>query len=178
MKKSALLVLVGFVLGVAACGGAYLWDRTTNLAPSAQLPDSRIVAKEKTETLECRPVVVYRDRVKEKLALPDTDKRDTAKHVTAAADIPGDDRPRTVSALYDERLGTTDLYIREAPLPWLATISKHELGLAYGLTDDGTAARLYGRADFLQIKAARLGVIGNVDSSGRWFAGVGGAVRW
>lgn len=172
MRNAAL----GFVLGLLVAAGICAW-KATRMPSAIALPaaPSAELKGEKSSTLACRPVVVYRDRVSEKLGIPKA-----AGHVTASANIAASDHPHTATAVYNEGTGSTDLYIRTDPMPWLAFDRKREITLSYGAREGtvGAVARLGGRVDVVSIKALRIGLLADVDSSGGWFAGTGVRFAW
>jgi hypothetical protein len=171
----------GFGSGALLAAVLSVWlchDRAPGVAlPGAPAPALR---GEATVRHDCKPLVVYRDRVKRELGLPAEVEKDPARQVAAATVVPASDRPHTVSAVANLETGQVSMFVRPDPLPWLERRTVYELGLAYGFKDDAgeAVARASGRADLLQVKALRLGLIGSVDSDGDWFGGVGVTARW
>ena len=170
----------GLVMGLLVAGGLCAWNtlnRITN--PSVLAPVAKELAKEKTETLTCKPVVVYRDKVKEKLNLPETVVKDPDKKVTASTKVPASEFPNTVTSIYDSGTGATDLYIRRDPMPWIGTASRGSVGLHGGIQEDGeTVGRLSASYSRLQVKRLNLDITGDIATSGRKFIGVGGEIRF
>jgi len=180
MIRDIKLCAASFCAGLLVAAGVCAWIKYRPSLPSVLAPPAKELAKEETATLNCKPVMIYRDRVKEKLGLPPTIQKDPDKKVTASTKVPADDHPHTVTSVYDTSTGATDLYIRRDPLPWLAFDTRRELGVAYGFKDDadGAVARVFGKLDLVQIKALRAGLLGNVDSDGDWYAGAAVSLRW
>lgn len=166
---------IGFVLGLLVAAGVCAWKAVQPPIPSISAQPAKELKGEPTATLDCRPVVVYRDRVRDRLGVPKD-----AGHVTASANIPASDHPYTATATYREDTGETSLYIRPDPLPWLAFDRKREITISYGAREghSGAVARIGGRLDMVSIKALRFGVLADVDSGGGWFAGVGVRMAW
>lgn len=168
-------VMMGIFIGTLMAAAIYAYKTLKPSLPSLPATPTAALAKEKTTTLDCTPVVVYRDKVKDKLGLPETVKRDTAKHATASANVPADDRPHTVTSVYDSVTGVTGIYVRRDALPWIAFNQRWNLGTFYGLRDDSATpvVRVNGSYELLQVKAIHIGVHGQFDTDGRRFGGIG-----
>jgi len=171
---------IGFVLGLFVAGGICAYNAIKPSLPSILAPPSKELINAKSETLDCRPVVVYKDRVKRDLGLPETVKKDPDKKVTASTKVLPSDYPNTVTSVYDTGTGMTDLYIRRDSLPWLAFNRRMAIGAAYGVKDEaqGFVTRVYGRIDLLQIKRLHAGILGDVDNAGGWYGGAFVEGRW
>ena len=171
----ALAIVLGGLIVAAGC--AVLKLRPS--LPSVTAVPAKELAGEKTTKLECKPVLIYRDKLKEKLGIPDPVKSDPKTHIAASANIPASEYPYTISALYSEDTGAVSLYTRKDRLPWLATASKGSVGLHWGAQDDGTTTtRLSASYSVLQVKRLNLGLTGDISTSDRAFVGVGGEVRF
>lgn len=170
---SVVATCVAFAIGLA-------WINFRPSLPSVLAPSSKELAKEETKRLNCRPVLVYRDKVEKKLGLPDIVTKDQDKHVVASSPAPASDYPHTMTAVYDDKVGNIDMFLRQDPLPWLAFNRRGAVGVAYGFKDgaSGFVTRAYGRMDLLQVKRLHAGIMGDVDNAGGWY--VGGFVegRW
>lgn len=168
----------GLIMGLVVAGGLCAWNTLNRIThPSVLAPVAKELAKEKTETLLCKKVVVYRDKVKEKLNLPETVVKDPDKKVTASTKVPASDFPNTVTSVYDSGTGATDMFIRQDKTPWLGFARKGTLGLAYGVQDDGEATtRLSASYSLLSVKRLNLGLTGDIATSGRAFIGVGATI--
>ena len=175
MKDTAIGFILGFVVAAAVCAYNTLSKVTP---PSILAQPSKELDREKTETLTCKPVVVYRDRVKKDLGLPETVVKDPDKKVTASTKVPASEYPNTVTSIFDTGTGATDLYVRRDKLPWIARNTRYELGIGYGYTKDGPVTRLDGTVDVLQLKALHMGLVGTVDSSGAFYSGGRIWIRW
>ena len=173
-----------FLLGVAATlivvGGLYLWGKTRDPLPSVLAPPSKELANAPTDTLTCKPVIVYRDKVEKALGLPETVTRDTDKHVVASSPVPASDYPHTMTAVYDQGTGGVDMFLRRDPMPWVAAVTRYNLGLYYGARTDADAlvARLVASGEFLQLKRLNLGGTVSVDADGQAYGGVGISIRF
>lgn len=127
---------------------------------------------------------VYKPGVKATLKLPDSIIEDTTKHVTAAATVPADDRPQTVTTVYDAETGESRIYVKEEPLPWLARDTHGELGMYVGIKNGERTTRLQVRQGLIQVKAMHVGAIASIDQpisgpiKADYFVGVGVWYRW
>jgi len=171
---------IALVLGGLIVAGGFLWMKYKPSLPSVLAPPSKELAKEETKRLDCKPVLVYRDKVEKKLGLPASVTKDSSKHVVASSPVPPSDYPHTMTAVYDDRIGNVDMYLRQDPLPWLAFNRRMALGAAYGFKDgaQGFVTRVYGRIDLLQVKALHAGLLGDVDNAGGWYGGAFLEGRW
>ena len=133
LLRDAKILCVGIVAGLLLFGIGCAWLKFRPSAPSALAPSSKELAKEKTERLDCKPVLVYRDKVEKKLGLPDIVTKDPDKHVVASSPVPASDYPGTMTAVYDEKVGNVDMFLRQDPLPWLAFNRRGAIGVAYGV---------------------------------------------
>ena len=170
---------IGFVAGLALAAliaGALYWRDAVQPTPSVPAPLAPELRRAETATAPTAPLR-YFPGAKEKLSLAGA-IADPKQIVTAATKLDISDRPRTVSAVTDTGTGITSLYVREDPLPWLRRQSVLEVGLHYGVRDDGEAVyRASARYDVLQIKGAHIGVAGSVEED-RSFVGVGVSLRF
>ena len=175
MKQLAL----GFIMGILVSGGFIAYHTLSKItAPSILAQPAKELKNVKTETLNCKPVIVYQDKAKKSLNLPETVARDPDKKVTASTKVSASDFPNTVTSVYDTGTGATDLFIRRDPLPWLATNARYELGIGYGYSDNGSVTRLDGSVELIQVKALHIGLTGTLDSSGAYYGGGRAWVRW
>lgn len=165
----AIALIIGGLTVAIGC----TWIQYRPSLPSVLATPAKELAKEKTTTLTCKPLVVYRDKVETKLGLPDIVTKDPDKHVVASSQVPASDYPHTMTAVYDEQIGGVDMFLRQDPLPWLAFNRRAVLGLAYGVKDnaDGFVTRVYGRIDLIQLKRLRVGLLADVDNAGGWYGG-------
>lgn len=172
----AVALIVGGLIVAIGCA----WIQYRPSLPSVLATPANELAKEQTKTLDCKPVVVYRDKVETKLGLPDIVTKDQDKHVVASSKVPASDYPHTMTAVYDEKVGGVDMFLRQDPLPWASFNRRAALGVAYGFKDDanGAVTRVYGRMDLMQVKRLRLGLLGDVDNAGGWYGGGFAEVRW
>ena len=168
---------IAIVVGGAIVAGGSAWIKLRPSMPSVIAQPAKELKHEKTTTLTCKPVVVYRDRVKKELGLPSDLSIQTS--VVAATHVPGNEYPHTVTSVYNGNTGVVNQYIRQDPFPWLAYTGRWSVGAYYGATDAQTGVyRLTGVYRAFKIKLMDIGATGSIETGGRWFAGVGGEIRF
>lgn len=179
MIRDIRLCAIAFICGLLVAGGICGWMKYSPSIPSVLATPAKELAKEETNTLKGMPVAVHRAKVKDKLGLPESIKKDATQHVVNSTQVEPSDRPTTVTAVYDDQTGAVNLFKRRDPLPWLAFDRRAALGVAYGVKDnpDGFVTRLYGRIELIQIKRLRAGLLADVDNAGGWYGG-GFAEMW
>ena len=174
LLRDAKILVVGIVAGLLLAGGMCVWLKFKPSLPSVLAPPSKELAKEETKRLDCKPVLVYRDKVEKKLDLPDIVTKDPDKHVVASSPVPPSDYPHTMTAVYDEKVGNVNMFLRQDKLPWLAFNRRWRFGGYYGVNDRESGVVLGSASyEFLQLKRLNVTATGQVDTSSRWFIGVG-----
>lgn len=169
----ALAIVLGGLIVAAGC--AYLKLRPS--LPSVSAVPAKELANETLTTLPCKPVAVYRPKVKEKLGIPEPLKSDPKVHIAASANIPASEYPHTATAIFSEDSGATNIYLRRDPLPWLSFTSRWRLGGFYGANDEKNGVFLgLAQYEFVQLKRLKITAIGQADTSSRYFVGAG--VTW
>jgi hypothetical protein len=173
-------LLIGIVIGLAIAGGLYLYDKMRDPLPSVLAPVSPKVADAAKETKTCDKVQAYVPKVKKELGLPEHVQKDEQASVIAAAPVPPSDYPRTAITLLHRDTGVGEIYLQPEPTPWVAAVTRYNLGLYYGARTDADAlvARLVASGEFLQLKRLNLGGTVSVDSDGQAFGGVGISIRF
>ena len=164
---------IALVLGGAIVAGACAYSTLKKSLPSVPAQTSKDLAKVDKETLKCLPVIVYKDKAKDKLGLPTAVSEAPEQRVLGATQVNQNERPTTVSAVLNTNSGETVFYQRLDTLPWLAFNRRATLGVAYGFKNDhnGAEIRVYGKVELLQIKALKAGLMGDVDNARGWFGG-------
>ena len=173
LRRDSRLIGYGLIAGllIAAVVWAYLSIKPS--LPSIESAPSKDLVKVNKEILNCIPVVVYKDKAKDKLGLPSAVVAAPEQRVLGATQVNPNERPTTVSAVFNTTSGETTFYQRLDPLPWLDFNRRATLGVAYGFKNDhdGAAIRVYGKLELLQIKALKAGLMGDVDNARGWFGG-------
>ena len=160
--------LIGFAAAVLLCAGLYAYLKLRPSAPAVVAQPAKELRGETTATLTGKPVVVYREKVAEKLGIPKG-----AGHVTGSAKIPADGHQHTVTPVYDEGTGRISIFDRRDPLPWLARENRWQFNVIYGLNENAdTAVRGTLLYDLIQSKRLHLGGGVSVETGGRSLIGV------
>lgn len=168
------MLLAGVALGILATLAVQASIEDIDpVSPAVPAPVARELRGIETTTVACKPIVVYRDRAKAELSLPEAVVADPAKQVVAATKVTASDRPHTVSAVADLGTGRVDMFVRPDPLPWLALERRTSLSLIYGIDGEG-ATRVRGTAqlDLVRSRNWRLGAAAHLDADGGALAGV------
>jgi hypothetical protein len=166
------------IAGAALIAGTCAYNALKKITePSILAQPAKELKNEKPETLSCRPIVVYPDRVKRKLSLPAAVVKDPVQKIVGSTQVKASDYPHTVSALANIESGKVDMYVRRDPTPWLAFDRRLKLGAFYGINDEENGVFLgLAQYEFAQIKRLHVTVHGQADTSGRYF--VGGGLTW
>ena len=166
-----LCVVAGGMIVAVAC----TYSALKKSIPSIPSAPSRDLAKVDKEMLNCIPVIVYKDRAKNKLGLPTAVLEAPEQRVLGATQVKPNERPTTVSAVLNTTTGETSFYQRLDPLPWMTFNRRHEVGVSYlPFNKDGIdqLIELDGRIEVIQIKALRAGLTGAIDTDGGYKVGV------
>jgi len=160
----AIAVIIGGAFVAAGCW----WNANKPSLPSIKAQPAAELKGEKKTALECKKVLIYRDKVAEELGIPKN-----AGHVTASAKIPASDSPQTLTTVYNENTGETVPYIRQDQLPWLTRENRWQFNLLYGYNESGdTSLRGTGLYDLIQSKRLHLGGGVSLETGGRALIGV------
>ena len=166
---------LGIILGLLLAAGGFAYKSLKPSLPSATAPPSDDLAGINNETLNCIPVIVYKDKAKDKLGLPTAVVAASEQRVLGATQVNPNERPTTVSAVLNTTIGETTFYQRLDPLPWLAFNRRYEVGVSYLPFNSDSIDKLIeldGRIQFIQIKSLRAGLTGAVDTDGGYKLGV------
>ena len=170
---------IAVVIGGAIVAAGSAWLKLRPSPPSVIAQPAKELKHEKTATLTCKPIVIYRDRVKSELGLPDNVVRDGSQEVVAASRIPGNEFPHTVTATFNQSTGSVTQYVRQDPLPWMAYTGRWSIGAYYGANDEQASVyRITSGYSLLKIKRMDIGAAASIESGGRWFTGIGGEIRF
>ena len=184
MDRATRIELYVVVLVLAAVSfGAWIYFKPAPMPVGVQVETapSKFVKGVGKDQVASAPLAVYKPVAKEKLALPETVKADSNKHVAAATTTPNDERQHTITTIVDSQTGEFTTYDRVEPLPWIGVTTKSEVGAYLGLKNGQPAVRIAGRQEVLQIKSVRIGAVASVDitqSGVDSFVGIGAWARW
>ena len=155
------------------------WDSPSGpIGVSVPAKVAKEVKKAVKVTIKPKQIKVFRPSLKMDLNLPSEVQHNEAIHVVAAAKVPADEHPHTLTTTINETTGEAQSFDRREPLPWLGRDVHGELGIYYGVKDGKPDGRLSIEQKLIQIKAVHLGAQATLDQDGTWFAGIGAAYRW
>lgn len=176
MKWPALMMIATVLVCFGAAVGWWIWGGQTGTA--VQSTPAPQVSGLSPVIVPTKQVKAMPPAAKRKLNLPDPVRANPAQHVVSASRVDPDIRPHTITTVLDVETGQTATYDTPEPMPWASITPRGEAGVAYGLRDGSPMGRLFLRQGLVNVKAARVGLEGQVDQDGRWFAGVTLSVHW
>jgi hypothetical protein len=166
------------IAGAALIAGACAYNALKKITePSILAQPAKELKNATTSKLSCAPLIVYQDKIKKTLGLPDTVVKDPVQKIVGSTQVKASDYPHIVSALANIESGKVDMYVRRDPTPWLAFDRRWKFGAFYGINDEENGVFLgLAQYEFAQIKRLHVTVHGQADTSGRYF--VGGGITW
>jgi hypothetical protein len=176
--RTAFEIAIVLVVSGMAAGMAWDWHHkpstaaTTTYAPAAPIPAAE---KIKVVTMPGPPqiVTVEKERVVEKLKLPDAIAKDRDKQVVATAEVVPYAGKTDAVALLDTRTGQAEIELKQEPLPFFGLENGKEVGARAGVGFHGPEGVIYARWTFGPDRAR---VLGGLRRGGR-AAGSPGARR-
>lgn len=176
--KKYLLYLVNLA-ALAAAGWAIWYFRVPPPAPIGQHEPAKVAPQIKAiPKTDIRPpkVMVYAQKAKGKLKLPEPMQADPNVHVLEATRVKADDHPHTVTTVINSETGEIQTLDRRDPLPLFAFKKSGALGLEHDFIL--RTSTLYARQDFLSIKSINVGGRLSLDSDRQLAAKVSVEWRW
>lgn len=162
---AALLIFAGATVWT-------FWPRPVpEVGKSTPLPPAREVRTVEKIVERVKYVKVYPSETKAKLNLPDAVIKNQAQKVIATGKLNADEREYSLSAVLDTETGDSQVYAKPLPLPWVGPGRRGAVGIAYGLTNDGPAVKMYSYQELLRIKKLNAGVRAEADQHGEYWAG-------
>lgn len=179
-RAASIAIAACIGLGTLALVAWWSWPTPPALTPkiSAPLPPAKETSNTPPAPIEVRVVYVYPKAVKEKLDLPPAVQAQDSKQVTATGKLDAEERPYTLTSVLDTETGKSEIFARPDQQPLFGITKTGEVGVNYGISDEGAKWRLSAKQDFLRIGAARIGIAGNLDQGGDWFAGIQTRMEW
>lgn len=183
---SRLNYITVFIAILAISSAVYSWYRPPQLVTQTEyveVPKEKIVTKIKTVTVPGpeRIVTIEKEKIVEKLGLPDWIKNNPDKQVIGNADVPCDDSisGHSVIAIMDTKTGEGSIIAKSKPLPFMSFANDREIGVRYGVsTQAPTQVDIYARWDFVRIGAMKFGVYGEANSQAEAKAMVQAGYHW
>lgn len=109
-----------------------------------------------------RIVTVEKEKIVEKLKLPDEIKNNPDQQVIATAEVPAHKAPTDVVATLNTKTGEGSIIARPRKPAFFEFVNDKEIGARYGISTQGTAADIYGRWDFVRVGPATIGAYGEL----------------
>ncbi len=169
----------GFVVGAAAASllfaGLWAWNEFQPSLPASLGETPNEIASTPTETVPCKTAQALPSSVKEDIGLPPAVVKNEQERLIAVVNVPQVDFPMTAGALLNTDTGMGQIYFTPQPYPWTAFNPRWTFGGFYGINDKESGV-VMGQAhyQFVQVKRLHVTATGQVDTSSRWFIGVGG----
>lgn len=123
-------------------------------------------------------ITIEKDRIIEKIKLPDWIAKDSDKQVTATGTIGAYEGETDIVSVIDVKTGEGSLSVSLKPLPFISFENDKEIGIRYGVTTKGMQTDIYGQWDFLRIGRVHVGVYGEVNSLSQGKAMTNISYKW
>lgn len=178
LLRDAKILVVGIVAGLLLAGIGCAWLKFKPSLPSVLGVAPPKFADAKTEAVPCKTVQALLPKVKKQVGLPAAIQKDEQASVLAIAAVPRSDNPLFATAVLHRDTGVGEIYFTPQRLPLFGYYNRWRFGGYYGFNDAGNGSVLLGTAQYeaIQVKSMRLTSIMQVDSSGRWYGGIG--LQW
>lgn len=171
-----ILISVLAVAGIlAAASSAYNWyapqfQPATSRTEYVRVPEIRTVTKiKKVYVPGSKEIVTFeKEKIVEKLKLPNWVAADADEQVIATAEIPPYEGTTNAVALLNTRTGVGNIIAKQQPISLFAFENKKEIGVRAGYTTDQFKQLItaFGRWQFFRVGNMHLGVYGEGNSSG------------
>jgi hypothetical protein len=183
-----LLIAIG-VCALFVVGGvyAYHWYHPSSSTPSTQYEVAQPIKEvEKVKHVKVpgpkQIVTIEKEKVVEKLKLPDEIASDPSKNIIATAQIPPYEGKTNAIGILDTKTGEGSIQIKQEPLPFIAFPNEREVGIAGYYSADLQGVRPVGAVDAswtpIRIGKIRVQIRGEINSRPESRAGVRAAYRW
>lgn len=110
-------------------------------------------------------VTIEKEKVVEKLKLPDSIAKNPDEQIIATAEISPHRAKTDVVATLNTATGEGHIVARPRKPPFFEFVSEKEIGVRAGLSTDGTAADVFARWDFVRIGGANIGLYGEAGAT-------------
>lgn len=185
LKTVAIIILVFLILAGASWGYFHYW-KTPDLTSTEQYtpaPGIKEVVKIKRVEVPVEKIVtIEKEKVVEKLKLPDEIGKNPDKQIVATAVIEPYDGKTNAVAVVDTKTGEGSISVKKEPLPVFEFKNQKELGGRFGYSTDEKGlkqqADLYGRWTILRVWRVHLGLYGEVNSRPEGKTAVDVSYRW
>ena len=187
LSLKGVLIVLCCVLAIACGSLAYFhFKKPVSVSTEAYTPASEIKEIIKIKRVEVpgpeRIITIEKEKIVEKLKLPDEIAKNPDKQVIATAVIPPHEADTNAVAILDTRTGEGSISVKQEDPQLFAFLNKKEIGgrFVYAGDPDGIKQQLdlYGRWTFLRIHKFYVGMYGETNSGPQGKAGLEVSYRW
>jgi hypothetical protein len=152
------IAIAGLVVALAVMAGSMLWSwyKPAPLVNPTQYTQAQPIKEvEKIQIVKvpgpAQIVTVEKERVIEKLKLPDEIAKDDAKQVVATAVVPPHEANTNAIAIMDTKTGESHIELKQEKPPFFAFKNDKEIGIRGGIGVHGKQVDIYGRYTFARV---------------------------
>lgn len=187
LSLKAVLIVLCCVLAIACASLAYhALKKPVAVNAEVYTPAPEIRETVKIKRIEVpgpeRIVTIEKEKVVEKLQLPDEIGKNPDKQVIATAKIPPHEGDTNAVAVMDTRTGEGSISVKQEDPPIFAFKNQKEIGGRFGYTTDESGVKqvvdAYGRWTVLRVWKIHLGLYGEVNSKPEGKTAVDVSYRW
>lgn len=187
LSLKGVLIVVCCVLAIACASLTYFHlKKPSTVNQQAYTPAPEIRETVKIKRIEVpgpeRIVTIEKEKVVEKLQLPDEIGKNPDKQVIATAKIPPHEGDTNAVAILDTKTGEGSIEVKQEDPAFFAFINKKAVGGRYGYAADSNGAKqqvdFYGHWTIARVWRVHLGVYGEVNSKPEAKTAVDISYRW
>ena len=186
LNLKGVLIALCCVLALACGSLVYFHFKkppTVNQQAYTPAPEIKEVVKIKRVEVPVEKIItIEKEKIVEKLKLPDEIGKNPDKQIVATAVVEPYDGKTNAVAVVDTRTGEGSISVKQEPLPVVEFLNKKEIGGrgVYSLRDGQAKQQidLYGRWTFLRVWKVHMAVYGETNSGPEGKAGVDISYRW
>jgi len=185
LKTVAIIALC--VAGLVCGSLAYFhWKKPVSVNQQAYTPAQEIKQTVKIKRVEVpgpeRIITIEKEKVVEKLKLPDEIGKNPDKQIVATAVVEPYEGKTNAVAIVDTKTGEGSISVKQEPLPLFAFQNKKAIGGRYGYVadEDGMKQQVdfYGHYTFMRVWRVHIGVYGEVNSKPEGKMAIDVSYRW
>ena len=186
LSLKAVLIVLCCVLAIACASLAYFHFKTpVAVNAEAYTPAPEIKETVKIKRIEVpveKIITIEKEKVVERLKLPDDIGKNPDKQIVATAVIPPHEGDTNAVAVMDTRTGEGSISIKQEDPALFAFVNKKELGGRFGYATDESGVKqvvdAYGRWTVLRVWRVHVGIYGEVNSRPEGKGAVDISYRW
>jgi hypothetical protein len=163
----ALLIVLCCVMGVSMLHSWFNPASTPNTTQYTVAPSIKEVERIKVVTVPgpTQIITIEKEKVVEKLKLPDEIAKNPDKQVVATATIAPYEGDTHAVAVMDTKTGQGSILVEPQPLSLFAFENRKEIGIRGGIGTEGKQGDLYGRYTFLRVGHFHASAYGEIAAS-------------